>query len=65
MALKQINPEPTKKNPCPRCGQEALIIEGKFVRWLTCINPKCRFKKLMEKEDNIKVVSLKEEPFKY
>jgi len=65
MALKQISPAPSKKNQCPRCGQEALIIEGKTVKWFTCINPKCRFKKLMENEENIKVVPLKEEPFKY
>lgn len=59
MAIKQL--EPSKKDDrvfCPRCGEEAIIIDGKIVKWLTC--PKCKFKKLMEKEDDgIKVTSLK------
>ena len=59
MAIKQL--EPPKKDDrvfCPRCGEEAIIIDGRFVKWLTC--PKCKFKKLMEKEDEgIKVTSLK------
>ena len=60
MAIKQISPPPEEGRPkCPRCGEEALFIEGRFVRWLTC--PKCKFKKLMEKEEDksIKIVSLK------
>ncbi len=58
MAIKQISSEGDKKIRCPRCGEEALIIEGRFVRWLTC--PKCKFKKLMRKEEEkVKVVSLK------
>ena len=59
MALRQISPpEKSDRVPCPRCGEEAIIIDGKTVRWLTC--PKCKFKKLMEKEDEgVKVTSLK------
>jgi Zn finger protein HypA/HybF involved in hydrogenase expression len=58
MAIKQISSVEDDKMRCPRCGEEALVIEGKFVRWLTC--PKCKFKKLMRKEDEkIKIVSLK------
>jgi len=61
MALKQISP-PTEgdRTRCPRCGEEAIFIDGRFVRWLTC--PKCKFKKLLEKKDEttqVKVVSLK------
>jgi len=61
MALKQISPPPeSDRTRCPRCGEEAIIIDGRFVRWLTC--PKCKFKKLLEKEDEttkVKVTSLK------
>ena len=61
MALKQITPPKEEdKLVCPRCGEEALIIDGRFIRWLTC--PSCKFKKLIKKEDEktkVKVVSLK------
>jgi len=61
MALKQISPAPDSDRPrCPRCGEEAIYIDGRFVRWLTC--PKCKFKKLLEKEDEvtkIKITNLK------
>ncbi len=63
MALKQITSKEDKSEdrvPCPRCGEKALIIEGRFIRWLTC--PSCKFKKLIEKEDEntkVKIVSLK------
>jgi hypothetical protein len=58
MALKQV--EPARKSDtvnCPRCGAEAIIIDGMTVQWLNC--PKCKFKKLMEKQDEgIKVTSI-------
>jgi hypothetical protein len=59
MALKQLEPpKESDRVKCPRCGEEAIIIDGRFVRWLTC--PKCKFKKLMEKKDKgIKVTPLK------
>ena len=64
MALKQISPAPKcDSTRCPRCGEEALFIEGRFVRWLKC--PKCKFTKLLEKKDEgIKVTPLKDS-FKY
>jgi predicted RNA-binding Zn-ribbon protein involved in translation (DUF1610 family) len=59
MALKQIEPKgKSDMVPCPRCGEEAIVIDGRFVKWLTC--PKCKFKKLMEKEDEgVKITPLK------
>ena len=59
MALKQLEPpEESDRVKCPRCGEEAIIIDGRFVIWLTC--PKCKFKKLMEKKDKgIRVTPLK------
>jgi len=59
MALKQLGTSDKKDRvPCPRCGEEAIVIDGRTVKWLTC--PKCKFKKLIEKEDEgIKVTSLK------
>ncbi len=59
MAMKQIDSsEKSDTVSCPRCGEEAIIIDGRFVKWLTC--PKCKFKKLMAKKDNdIRVTSLK------
>jgi len=61
MALKQISPPPKEdegKVKCPKCGEEALIIEGKYVRWITC--PSCKFKTLVEKKDRgIKITPLK------
>jgi ribosomal protein S27AE len=59
MALKQLGPsDKNDRTFCPRCGEEAIIIDGRTVKWLTC--PKCKFKKLMEKEDEgVKVTSLK------
>jgi len=38
-----------------------INVEGMFVKWLTC--PKCKFKKLIRKEEElrpVRVVSLKE-----
>ena len=59
MAIKQMEDSNTDRVFCPRCGQEAVIIDGKTVKWLNCINQKCKFKKLMEKrDDTIKVKSL-------
>lgn len=60
MALKQIEPEKQSKDRirCPQCGEQALIIDSKLVRWITC--PKCKFKKLVrQKDEGIKVVPLK------
>ena len=57
MALKQI--ERTSKDimSCPRCGGEAVIIDGKIVKWLTCT--KCKFKKVLEqKKPGIKIIPL-------
>ncbi len=56
MALKQT-PQSKAKNPCPKCGSELLVIDGQFVKWFTC--PQCKFRKLSEKTQQIKVVSLK------
>ena len=59
MAVKQLGPpKESDRTNCPRCGGEAIIIDGRTVQWLTC--PNCKFKKLMEKEDEgIIVRSLK------
>ena len=58
MAVKQI--DPVRKRDamnCPRCGSQAIIIDGQTVQWLNC--PKCKFKKLMEKhDDGIKITSI-------
>lgn len=57
MAIKQMEDKTTDRVFCPRCGQEAIIIDGKTVKWLNC--PKCKFKKLMEKhDDTIRVKSI-------
>lgn len=57
MALKQISPPPeSDRKRCPRCGGEAIIIDGRFVRWLNC--PNCKFKKLLEKEDEVTKVKI-------
>ena len=61
MAIKQIAPPPEgDKISCPKCGEEAIYIDGRFVRWLKC--PNCKFTKLMKKDDEtreVKVVHLK------
>ena len=62
MAIKTVKKSEDLQT-CPRCGEEVLAInvEGLFVKWLTC--PKCKFKKLVKREEEIrpvKVVSLKE-----
>ena len=60
MATKQIDKKEGSKDRtrCSQCGEEALIIDSKLVQWITC--PKCKFKKLIEKEDEgIKVTPLK------
>lgn len=59
MALKQIaNKKQSDMQRCPRCGEEAIIIDGRFVRWLNC--PNCKFKKLLQKEDTSMDVKVKE-----
>ncbi|MBU3896970.1 MAG: hypothetical protein KJ697_03510 [Nanoarchaeota archaeon] len=61
MALKQIERDRRSDTTnCPRCGGEAVFIDGKIIQWLTCT--KCKFKKVVEKaEEKIKVISLKTE----
>jgi hypothetical protein len=58
MALRQLGSKGGREL-CPRCGSEPLLfIEGTFIKWATC--PKCRYKKLLEKEKTgPRVVSLK------
>ena len=57
MAVKTIEQEKEGKT-CPRCGQQMLVIDGSFIRWLTC--PHCKYKKLEEKEKDkrIRVTSM-------
>ncbi|MFH0928916.1 MAG: hypothetical protein V1818_01005 [Candidatus Aenigmatarchaeota archaeon] len=61
MALKQIKDKgDDDKVTCPKCGEKALLIEARFIRWLTC--PSCKFRKLIAKEDDstkVRIVSLK------
>ena len=40
------------KPVCPKCGQDLLIIDGSFVRWLTC--PHCKYRNLEQKNDQRK-----------
>jgi ssDNA-binding Zn-finger/Zn-ribbon topoisomerase 1 len=60
MALKQIasskKDSDTKK--CPKCGGDAIIIDGRIVRWLNC--PSCKFKKLIQKDDTTNDVKVRE-----
>ena len=58
MALKQIDKKSSDTKKCPRCGGEAIIIDGRFVRWLNC--PSCKFKKLIAKEDQTTNVKISE-----
>ena len=48
MATTQIKVQTAKDEPtrCPRCNDKILIINGTFIRWMTC--PKCKYKKLLE-----------------
>ncbi|MDD5416584.1 MAG: hypothetical protein PHU12_01260 [Candidatus Aenigmarchaeota archaeon] len=59
MALKQVGKSRSSDiTNCPRCGGEAVFIDGKTIKWLTCT--KCKFKKVMEKEqENVQVIPLK------
>jgi len=60
MALKQIQDKSDDIMTCPRCGGEAVVIDGKIVKWLTCT--KCKFKKVLEQnKDDIKVIFLNNE----
>lgn len=59
MAVKQMKEESKDRTNCPRCGAEAVFIDAKIVKWLTC--PSCKFKKLMKKEEEgVKVTPLME-----
>ena len=59
MAMKQTKVSSKDREICPRCGAEALIINARTIKWLTC--PKCKFKKLLEKKpEPIKVTPLLE-----
>lgn len=61
MAVKQMAQKGDEdKVTCPKCGEKALIIDGRFIKWLTC--PNCKYKKLLEKQDEakkVRIVSLK------
>lgn len=48
MALKQIQNKSDDIVRCPRCGGEAVIIDGRIIKWLTCT--KCKFKKVLEQK---------------
>ncbi len=51
MALKNLKEERSKdRTECPRCGSDAIYIDGKTVRWLSC--PNCKFKKLMDQKSD-------------
>ena len=52
MALKTVEEE-RGGITCPRCGQKMLVIDGSFIRWLTC--PHCKHKKLEEKKEGKKI----------
>ncbi len=57
MALKQIENKSKDIEKCPRCGEDAVIIDGRIIKWLTCT--KCKFKKVLEqKKPDISIVSL-------
>lgn len=50
MAFRQIDKKDIKDTTnCPRCGGEAIFIDGKMIKWLTCT--KCKYKKVIEKEE--------------
>ncbi len=61
MALKQLDKNQSKDiMKCPRCGGEAVVIDGRIIKWLTCT--KCKFKKVLEKkEESIKIIPLSTE----
>ena len=48
MALKQIERKSKDIMKCPRCGGEAVVIDGRIIKWLTCT--KCKFKKVLEQK---------------
>ena len=63
MAITQLKvdiDDENKRGPtkCPKCSEKVLIIDGTFIKWLTC--PKCKYKKLISNKDKppIKVTSL-------
>ena len=57
MAHKQITQKSDTVNG-PRCGGEAVIIDGHMIQWLTCT--KCKFKKVLEKiKEDIRITPLK------
>lgn len=49
MALKQIEAPSDDIKRCPRCGGEAVIIDGRIIKWLNCT--KCKFKKVLEQKN--------------
>ena len=61
MAVKQMAQKGDEdKINCPKCGEKALIIDGRTIKWLTC--PNCKYKKLIKKEEDtqrVRIVSLK------
>ena len=61
MAIAQLDVEEKKgESKCPRCNEKVLIIDGTFIKWLTC--PSCKYKKLLSNKDKppIKVTPLME-----
>lgn len=62
MAWKSVVEKEEHARICPKCRQNLITIDGKFIKWLTCINPACKFKKLLEKErEVVKVYPIEEE----
>ncbi|MEM5804596.1 MAG: hypothetical protein QXU82_01980 [Candidatus Aenigmatarchaeota archaeon] len=53
MALRNIAQREKGELMCPRCGQKMLVIDGSFIKWLTC--PSCKYRKLEEKPEEKKV----------
>ena len=58
MALKNLPKRIDDMNKCPRCGGDAVIIDGKIIKWFTCTN--CKFKKVLEqKKQDIVITPLR------
>ncbi len=60
MALKNIDKRTTDTMRCPRCNGEAVVIDGKMIKWLTCT--KCKFKTVLEQtKQDIRIIPLNTE----
>jgi len=53
MALRDINDRTRGEPTCPRCGQRMLVIDGNFIKWLTCTS--CKYRKLEEKPEDKRI----------